>query len=131
MLELAAIDLLAGGVPLNRAALEETLQAGDEASRAGDWVTAGTTNLYFHSALVAVHSSARVSEFFRRLMTEMRLGFLALADPQAFHAPYLVRNREIYDSLVAGNFDGARAALEAYLDDAMRQVSAAVIHYGR
>jgi DNA-binding GntR family transcriptional regulator len=127
MLELAAIDVLrAGGATLNRTSLEETLQAGDEAGKQGNWVAAGTANLRFHSGLVAVHGSARMSEFFRRLMTEMRLGFLALDDPQAFHAPYLVRNREIYDTLVAGDFDEARAALDTYLDDAMRQVSAAV-----
>jgi DNA-binding GntR family transcriptional regulator len=127
MLELAAIDVLrAGTATLNRAILEETLQVGDEAGKDGNWVAAGTANLRFHSGLVAVHGSARMSEFFRHLMIEMRLGFLALPDPQAFHAPYLVRNREIYDSLVAGNLDEARAALDMYLDAALRQVSAAV-----
>jgi DNA-binding GntR family transcriptional regulator len=127
MFELSAIDALAAGeAKLDGAALLRTVADGDEAGAQGDWGAAGTANLRFHSTLVAVHGSARMDEFFRRLMTEMRLGFLALRDPQGFHAPYLERNRKICKSLAAGRWAGARADLGDYLNDAMREVCAAV-----
>lgn len=127
MFELAAIDLLdSNRATLDEAALRRTVAEGDQAGASGNWVAAGTANLRFHSTLVALHGSARMDEIFRRLMTEMRLGFLAVEDPQSFHSPYLERNRGICDSLVAGRWDEARTALERYLDDAMRQVSEAV-----
>jgi DNA-binding GntR family transcriptional regulator len=127
MLEMAAIELLAAGsATLNEESLRETVAEADEAGARGDWVAAGTANLRFHSSLVAVHGSDRMNEFFRRLMTEMRLGFLALDDSHTFHAPYLERNRAICDLLAAGQFDAVRAALDTYLDDATRQVGDAV-----
>ncbi|ASW57931.1 hypothetical protein CIK06_22715 [Plantactinospora sp. KBS50] len=127
MLELSAIDLLARGEgTLDRATLTDSLNAADRAAAADDWVTAGTANLRFHTLLVAVHASPRIDELFRRLMTEMRLGFLALTDPHAFHEPYLSRNHELTDLLGAGRWDEARADLDRYLDDALRQVVAAV-----
>lgn len=127
MLELSAIDALAAGPgALDRAALMDSLAAGDRAAETNDWVAAGTANLRFHAQIVAVHNSSRMNEFFRRLMTEMRLGFLALSDPQAFHEPYLRRNHEIAEHLLAGKLAQARAALAEYLDDAVRQVAQAV-----
>jgi DNA-binding GntR family transcriptional regulator len=127
MFETSAIDLLdSGGAKLEPAALLEPVTAGEAAGAAGDWVGAGTANLRFHSALVGAHGSARMEAFFRRLMTEMRLGFLALADPRTFHAPYLAQNRTIAEMIVGGRYDEARAHLTAYLEAAEAQVAAAV-----
>jgi DNA-binding GntR family transcriptional regulator len=127
MLELATIDgLRAGTCSLDQAALAGTLSAGDQAAAGDDWMAAGTANLRFHAELVAAQGSARMDDFFRRLMTEMRLGFLALADPRTFHEPYLRRNHEIADLLRSGDLDRARAGLASYLDDSMRQVIAAI-----
>lgn len=126
-LELSAIDALASGTgSLDEAAFADSLAAGDRAADTEDWGAAGTANLRFHTQLVAVHASPRMAEFFHRLMTEMRLGFLALDDPRALHEPYLARNHELADLLRSGSWDQARTTLEHYLDDAVRQVVAAV-----
>jgi DNA-binding GntR family transcriptional regulator len=127
MFETSAIDLLdSGGAELEPAALLEPVTAGEAAGAAGDWVGAGTANLRFHSTLVGAHGSARMDAFFRRLMTEMRLGFLALADPRTFHAPYLAQNRMIADRIIDGRYGEARIHLTAYLEEAKAQVASAV-----
>lgn len=127
MLELGAIDGLATGErALPDDAFAACLEAGDRAAAAGNWRAAGTANLRFHAELVAVHRSVRLDEFFGRLMTEMRLGFLALADPRGFHEPYLRRNHDLATLLRGNRFREARIALARYLDDSARQVVAAV-----
>ena len=70
------------------------------------------------STVVGIHRSARITEVFRRLMTGLRLGFLAVTDPAAFHGAFLIRNREIHGHVAEGRLGGARAELAAYLDDA-------------
>lgn len=125
MHEVAAVDLLrTGGATVDAVRLRSTAAAGRTAADRGDWSAAGTANLRFHAEIVALHGSPRLDEFFRRLMTEMRLGFLAL--PEAFHGPYVARNGALCEDLVAGRHAAARRALVSYLDDAMAEVVAAV-----
>lgn len=126
LLELSALDLFAGGAAVDPAALGAVVRAAEDAAAAGDWAAVGTANLRFHELLVAVHGSSRITELFRRLMTEMRLGFLAVADPASFHGAYLPRNREVLAHLTGGDHAAARVALAAYLDDAQVDVIAAV-----
>ena len=125
-LELSAIELLHDRPALDATAFRGELDAGDRAATAGDWAGAGTANLRFHSRIAALHGSTRVDEFFRRLMTELRLGFLALPDPRAFHEPYLRRNHEIAGLVTAGRLAEAGTALRAYLDESAAEVAAAV-----
>ncbi len=127
LLELSALDLLgpkASGLDI--APLRRHVAEGRQAAGAGDWIAAGTANLRFHAQIVALHRSSRVDEMFARLMTEMRLGFLALPDPRAFHAPYLDKNVAICADLAAGRTKPARAALDAYLTQALAEVVEAV-----
>lgn len=125
--ELSAVELLRSGeATVDGAGLRESIDTATGAADAGDWVAVGTADLRFHARLAAVHDSPRVDECFLRLMTEIRLGFLAVADPQAFHAPYLARNREIYDDVISGRYRQALTALGRYLDQARDEVLAAV-----
>lgn len=125
--ELSAIDLLrSGAATIDGSLLQESIAQAQRAADGGDWVAAGTADLRFHSRLVAVHGSRRIDEFFLRLMTEIRLGFLAITDPHAFHAPYLALNQEIYEDLRSGRHDRASETLEQYLDRARDDVLAAV-----
>jgi DNA-binding GntR family transcriptional regulator len=126
MFELGAVDELAAGTPYDLRRLATVVTEAEDAAAKEDWAAVGTANLRFHELLVAVHGSPRVDEFFRRLMTEMRLGFLSVLDPAAFHGAYLPRNRDLLDALTAGDHPRARATLATYLDDAERQVATAV-----
>jgi DNA-binding GntR family transcriptional regulator len=131
LLEPSAIDLVASGAAaLDQAALDAALDAavaaGESAAGEGRWRDVGTANLRFHAILVACHGSPRADEFFLRLMTELRLGFLAVTDPESFHGAFLPRNKELRDLLAAGHHAEARAALIGYLTDAESPVLAAV-----
>jgi DNA-binding GntR family transcriptional regulator len=127
MIEGAAIQLLVEGKgALDKPGLQASFLEGDEAAEKGNWVEAGTANLRFHSQIVDLHNSPRLIEFFRRLMTEMRLGFLALPDPKAFHEPYWQRNHKLLNLLLTGEYRRAHDELVKYLDDAASQVVQAV-----
>lgn len=127
MLELSAVDLIeAGAATADQAALRQAVDGGERAALAGRWLDVGTENLMFHKAIVAAHGSVRIDDFFRRLMTEMRLGFLAVPGLEAFHGRFLDRNREILGQFAAGRMAEVRAALASYLEDAERPVLAAV-----
>jgi DNA-binding GntR family transcriptional regulator len=127
LLELSALDLLDPKAPeLDTGPLRQCVAEAYAAGEADDWLAAGTANLRFHARIVALHQSPRMDELFARLMTEMRLGFLALPDARAFHAPYLEKNVAICEHLSCGQVRRARKALDAYLMEAMGQVVEAV-----
>ena len=127
LFELSAIDLISEGrAALDTGALAAVVTAGEAAAAESRWRDVGTANLRFHAVLVASHCSARMDEFFLRLMTELRLGFLAVSDPESFHGSFLSRNQELRDRFVQGRYTEARSALTAYLADAEGPVLAAV-----
>lgn len=127
MFELSAFDLAIETqqkldvTEIGKAVAEAELLASD-----GRWLEVGTENLRFHEVIVGIHRSARISEVFRRLMTELRLGFLAVTDPAAFHGAFLARNRTIHGSTARGDLRDAQAELAAYLDDAESLVVKAI-----
>jgi DNA-binding GntR family transcriptional regulator len=127
LLELSAIDLISeGAAVLDAAALAAAVAAGEAAAAQGRWRDVGTANLRFHAVLVASTGSSRTDEFFLRLMTELRLGFLAVSDPESFHGSFHTRNKELGALLGSGRYADARSALTAYLEDAEGPVLAAV-----
>ena len=49
----------------------------------------------FHMAVVALAGSVRLDEFMRQVAAELCVAFqVVMANPRAFHEPYLRRNRE-------------------------------------
>jgi DNA-binding GntR family transcriptional regulator len=127
MFELSALDLAIEGqrklgiTEIGAMVAEAELAAGE-----GRWMEVGTANLKFHAVIVGIHRSDRINEVFRRLMTELRLGFLAVTDPAAFHGTFLARNRTLHDLMARGRLNDARAELAVYLDDAEGPVVKAV-----
>jgi DNA-binding GntR family transcriptional regulator len=112
--------------PAALAGLTRAVEEAERLAAAGDWRAVGTANLRFHEELVALLGSPRRSRFFHALMTELRLGFCALADFQALHEPYAGWNRRIRDLLAAGEHEHARDELERYLNQAEEQIALAV-----
>jgi DNA-binding GntR family transcriptional regulator len=127
MLELSALDLaIEGQRELDVAEIGAMVTEAEVAAARELWMEVGTANLRFHAVIVDVHRSARIAEVFRRLMTELRLGFLAVTDPAGFHGAFLARNRRIHDHMAHGRLTEARAELAEYLDDAEGPVVQAV-----
>ncbi|WP_424183790.1 GntR family transcriptional regulator [Actinokineospora sp. G85] len=128
MVEVAGLDLAdAAGVARMAAAVEY----GETAAREGRWVDVGTANLRFHQAISALSGSSRIDELMRHVAAELRLGFHEMGEPRAFHESYLRRNREIVDTLAAGDTAAAQAQLRSYLDDAEAEMLAAFTEMGR
>jgi DNA-binding GntR family transcriptional regulator len=126
LLELRAVDRLSAGADFELTPLAVANAEGQMAKVSGKWQEVGTANLRFHAALVATLGSVRTDEFFARLMTELRLGFLAVANPAWFHGEFLDRNVALLDLLSRHEYDKARTALTRYLTDAETPVLTAV-----
>ncbi|MCT4357414.1 GntR family transcriptional regulator [Streptomyces sp. Je 1-79] len=108
-----ALDGLAGAV-----------EEGEQAARAQDWKGVSTANIHFHRELVALAGSARTDELMRGVLAELRLAFHVVDDPRGLHEPYLLRNREILDALLAGERGTAERLLARYLDDSLTRIVA-------
>ena len=109
-----------------RAAVEEA-----EASRcAGDWQAVGTADVAFHTAIIALADSARLTRIFTLFAAEMRLAFGLVDDPEYLHAPFLDRNREILALVECGETGRAGRELDAYLLSAERLLLAAYERLG-
>jgi DNA-binding GntR family transcriptional regulator len=111
-----------GHPPYALDALEAPAAGGERAARDRDWQGVSTANIHFHRELVALAGSARTDELMRSVLAELRLAFHVVDDPRGLHQPYLLRNREILQTLRAGRREEAQTLLDAYLDDSRAQL---------
>jgi DNA-binding GntR family transcriptional regulator len=127
MFELGALDLAAEeGNRIDLAQTEALVTTAEREAKADRWSEVGTTDLLFHAEIVKAHRSPRIDEVFRRLMTEMRLGFLAFSDQGTLHRQFVARNRMLHDHIDGGRLTEAHKELAAYLDDAEQLIITAV-----
>ncbi len=102
--------------------LAEAVVDAEAAAVEGRWADVGTANLRFHQAIAGLLGSPRVDELMRQLSAELRLVFHVMENQRTFYEPYLPRNREILECLVAGDIVAAARMLDAYLTDAEQQL---------
>ncbi|MCR8671587.1 GntR family transcriptional regulator [Agrococcus sp. HG114] len=110
-----------------RAALERA----ESALAAPDWAVVGTANMAFHAALVALADSPRLSRAHDQVAAELRLAFLAIDDPESLHRPFVARNRDVLEALIAEGPERAADELERYLVESERSVLGAYSRMGR
>ncbi|MBT2444591.1 GntR family transcriptional regulator [Streptomyces sp. ISL-36] len=111
-----------GQPPFALDGLADAVEEGEGAARAADWKGVATANIHFHRELVALAGSARTDELMRGVLAELRLAFHVVDDARGLHEPYLVRNREILDALLAGERATAERLLARYLDDSRARI---------
>jgi DNA-binding GntR family transcriptional regulator len=104
------------------AGLRAAVEAAEKASREERWGDVGTANMAFHQAVVDLIGSPRMTDLMGQVLAELRLGFLVVTDPHAFHGYYLPLNREILGLIEAGDTEGAQKALMEYLVNAERRL---------
>ncbi|MFC4535242.1 GntR family transcriptional regulator [Sphaerisporangium dianthi] len=104
--------------------LREAVAGAESAAGEQRWEDVGTANIRFHQAIVHLAGSPRLDDIMRRMLAELRLSFLEMSNPRAFHEPYLWRNRDILRLIEAGDAEGAERLLGDYLADAERQLVA-------
>lgn len=122
LLESAAVRAAVDATPAELAAVREAVEEGERAAAAGDWYAVGTANMHFHQALAGLSRSPRFEDTMRQVLAELRLVFHVMADPWAFHEPYLQRNRELSDLLAEGRVAAAEETLSHYFDVAEKQL---------
>ncbi|SFS18470.1 DNA-binding transcriptional regulator, GntR family [Agrococcus baldri] len=113
------------------AQMHEALERAEAAEAESDWATVGSENMRFHSALVSLADSPRISRAHEQLQAELRLAFLAIDDPQSLHRPFVAKNRAVLEALDGDGPAAAAAELERYLVDSERRVLGAFSRMGR
>ncbi|GAA4911527.1 GntR family transcriptional regulator [Streptomonospora salina] len=121
-LELTAVRSGAQAAAGALGAVGAAVEQGEAARARGDWEGIGTANMAYHRAVAGLLGSPRADETMRQLLAELRLAFHVMAAPRDFYAPYLDRNRVIYDLLSAGSGASAARELEDYFDLAEHQL---------
>lgn len=91
-----------------------------------NWQAVGTANMVFHSAIVELADSERLSRLYRHISAELRLAFGHLNDPKMLYDPYIERNAEILAMLNAGQNQRAADELADYLALSERTLLAAL-----
>lgn len=113
------------------AAMRQEVERAEAAVEEGDWATVGTANMAFHRALVSLSDSPRLERAHEQLSAELRLAFLAIADFESLHRPFVTRNRVVLDALVDEGPEAAAAELERYLTESERRILGAYARLGR
>ncbi|NBF03833.1 GntR family transcriptional regulator [Pseudomonas sp. Fl5BN2] len=98
----------------------DAIEAAELAREREDWRAVGTHGLRFHQYVVALLDSRLFDEFFTNVVAQLRLVFCVAPDEALFQAPWLMRDRQIHESLVEGDKISAGEAMELYLDDSER-----------
>lgn len=105
--------------------LAEILERADRCAAQGDWTGVGTADVDFHRAVTALNDSRLLDSMMASVWNELRLIFHVVANPDAFHRPYLRRNHEVYEMLVRGEPAAAADMLGDYLRDAQAHILSA------
>ena len=85
------------------------------AAESGDWKRVGDFDLIFHANVAAFAGSARLDEFYRRLLAELRLR-LASVDRGDEHLERWVEDHEaLLEALIAGQTKEALRIAEDHL----------------
>lgn len=121
LVECASIKRAWQGHPALRA-MRGAVETAFSLREAMNWRGVGSANMAFHAAIVDLADSPRLSEFFKRISAELRLGFGLLNDPEQIHAPFVNMNADMLHLLEAGDLPTAVDAMETYLDVSERAV---------
>ena len=106
--------------------MQDAVKTAQAASARQDWQQVGSANMAFHTAIVALADSVRLSAFYAQIAAELRLSFTLLDNPEMLHAPYVDMNADILAKLETEQPQLATTMLEAYLNQSERTVLAAL-----
>ena len=129
---LIEVPALAQAWPRHEAAarMRAAVERAERMAALPDWRAVGSANMDFHSAIVALADSPRLTAFFAQVSAELRLAFGLLDSPEMLHQPYIAQNRGIVERLEAGDPQGAAGMLDDYLTRSERTIMAAFARLG-
>ncbi|ARO28739.1 GntR family transcriptional regulator protein [Rhizobium sp. NXC14] len=97
-------------------AMREAVEEAKTKREEQDWHAVGSANMKFHSAIVDLADSARLSDFYERVAAELRLGFGLLDNLEQLHAPFIDMNNTIVTLTEKGENSQACHEMETYLN---------------
>jgi DNA-binding GntR family transcriptional regulator len=101
--------------------MANAIDAAELACGREDWRAFGTHSLRFHQQVVGLLGSPSFNEFFTNIVAQMRLVFSAALDEASFQAPWLARDRHLYQLLLDDRRLEANEAMDSYLNDSEHQ----------
>lgn len=119
-----------GRASSGHSAIKKMREAVEQAKRARevvDWLTVGSADISFHTAIVALADSPRLDAFFSHILAEMRLAFGLISDPELLYSPFIELNEELVSLLEKGKRGDAAAYLDGYLGESERIVLGAFL----
>jgi DNA-binding GntR family transcriptional regulator len=114
-LELHAVASPGDADPAVLRAMALACDAAQQAASDENWRSVGTHGLRFHQHIVELTGSALLDQFFRTILAQLRLLFSAAPDERRFQLPWIERDREIHDLILAGERKRAGRKLSGYL----------------
>ena len=102
--------------------MEQAVTYARSMREAGNWLEVGSANMLFHSSVVALADSARLSTMFADISAELRLAFGLVDDPEYLHAPFVDLNAHLLELFNQGDTTAAAHDLENYLTQSERMV---------
>lgn len=106
--------------------MQQSVDVGKSARDLKNWQQVGSANMKFHSAIVSLSDSNRLSACYAQTAAQLRLSFALLDNPEMLYAPYVDMNAEILEKLENAQTHQAASKLEAYLNLSERTVLAAL-----
>lgn len=125
IVECAAVRAVEVMRPSGLRNLMVAIEDGQAAADAEQWGQVAAASIRFHEALVALAGSPRLDGLITEVLAEFRLAYAVMRDTRVFHRQFLARHGHIADAVRSGDLEGAAALLDAYLEEAERQILAA------
>jgi DNA-binding GntR family transcriptional regulator len=128
-IELPAVDETASLTTEDLRSLDISVEL-KNAVEARDWNKVVEVDMTFHSRLVSFIGSARLDQFYRTLVSELRIGLMLLDRNTSDGARLVSDHRELHEMIVRGRRVECRDALRSHLDRAesdLKRVIASVV----
>jgi len=101
--------------------MANAIEAAELACEREDWRAFGSHSLRFHQQIVGLIGSPAFDEFFTNIVAQMRLVFSTARDEASYQAPWLARDRHLFQLLIENRRRDADEAMGSYLNDSEHQ----------
>lgn len=116
-IECGALTTLTRVGPIGISHLRKTVADGTSAAESRDWQSVAAASVEFHSVLIDLAGSTRLNELGAQILTEFRLAYAYMVNPEDFHVRFLERHTPLIDLVENQDFIQAAEDLRIYLVD--------------
>jgi DNA-binding GntR family transcriptional regulator len=128
-IELPAVDQAASLTPDDLRPLDMAAEL-KTAVDARDWNRVVELDMTFHRRLVAFIGSARLDQFYRTLLSELRIGLMLVDRITSDGARLVIDHQELHELLASGRISECKEALRTHLDRAETDLKSVIQSLG-